>query len=43
MSDLASFSTAEIETGIAELETEHPNEWIDHRDRLLFVVARPSR
>lgn len=42
MSDLAPFSAIEIETGIAELETEHPNEWIDHGDRLLFVVARPK-
>lgn len=40
MSDLASFSDEAIEAGIAELEAEHPNNWISHGDRLLFVLAR---
>lgn len=41
MSDLAAFSDTEIEAGIAELEREHPGEWIYHGDRLLFVLAQP--
>jgi predicted TPR repeat methyltransferase len=41
MSDLAAFSDDEIEKGINELESEHPNDWIDNQDQLLFVLARP--
>lgn len=42
MSDLASFSDAEIEQGINELEMKHKNDWINHGDQLLFVLATAS-
>ena len=43
MSDLATFSDEAIETGISELETTYPDDWIEHTDQLLFVLARPKR
>ncbi|MBP7900839.1 MAG: class I SAM-dependent methyltransferase [Gammaproteobacteria bacterium] len=40
MSDLTGFSEDEIETGISEVDKQYSGEWIDHADRLLFVVAQ---
>lgn len=39
MSDLADFSDDEIEMGIAEVDKQYSGKWINHADRLLFVVA----
>lgn len=42
MSDLAGFSDKEIAAGIAQLDADYPGEWIEHQDRLLFVLATPN-